>query len=86
MNGKGSAPRPMSVTREEYRRRHDATFGRGLTMDTHLRRGDFLLAVTSGIGPEDELSDPNELMILPATGSPRQARRPRRARAARRQR
>lgn len=27
MNGKGSSPRPMSVSRDEYRRRWEETFG-----------------------------------------------------------
>jgi hypothetical protein len=34
MSGKGSAPRPFSVTNEEYAKRWDAIFGRDLKTTT----------------------------------------------------
>ena len=37
MSGKGSSPRPFSVSQEEYANRWDAIFGRDLTDDLKVK-------------------------------------------------
>jgi hypothetical protein len=37
MSGKGSSPRPFSVSQEEYANRWDAIFGRDLTDDPKVK-------------------------------------------------
>ena len=40
MSGKGSAPRPFSVTNEEYAKRWDAIFGRDLKKEEDQKNED----------------------------------------------
>jgi hypothetical protein len=60
MSGKGSRPRPFSVTQEEYMNRWDAIFGRDLdkkeNTDQQLVLHQHLLE-----GRLDDLEDPNRV-------------------------
>ena len=64
MGGKGSAPRPFSVTNEEYAKRWDAIFGRDLKKEDDLKNEDdefkYLETISELNSETDKLTRYNE--------------------------
>jgi|LauGreDrversion4_2_1035121.scaffolds.fasta_scaffold3520250_1 hypothetical protein len=63
MSGKGSRPRPFSVTQEEYMNRWDAIFGRDLDKkeNTDQQRFDKQVVMKEEFYDLDDLEDPNRV-------------------------